>query len=162
MAVHKIKETLTLNRPAYVGMCILDMSKTLIYDFHYNYIKMKYGDRAKLLFTDTDSLTYKITANDVDKDFQIDNDKFDNSDDPENSPFYDKTNKKVIGKFKDIAAGIEIKEFIGLRRKMYSYIKDDNTNNKTAKGIAKRIIKKVINMKTTKTFYLKTSKCNTI
>ena len=69
MAVHKIKETLTLNRPAYVGMCILDLSKTLMYDFHYNYIKKKYNDRAKLLFTNTDSLTYEIETVDTYKDF---------------------------------------------------------------------------------------------
>ena len=144
VAVHKIKETLTLNRPAYVGMCILDLSKTLMYDFHYNYIKKKYGDKAKLLFTDTDSLTYEIEANDVYQNFWNDKEKFDNSDYPESSPFYDKTNKKVIGKFKDEASGVPICEFIGLRSKMYSYIKDNNEVGKTAKGIKKNIIKKDI------------------
>ena len=115
VAVHKIKETLTLNRPAaYVGMCILDLSKTLMYDFHYNYIKNKYGDRAKLLFTDADSLTYEIEAEDVYQDFWYDKDKFNNSDYPENSPYYDTSNKKVIGKFKDEAAGTPIVEFFGL------------------------------------------------
>ena len=69
MAVHKVKETLTLNRPEYLGMCILDLSKTLMYDFHYNYIKKKYNNRARLLFIDTDSLTYEIEAEDVYKDF---------------------------------------------------------------------------------------------
>ena len=143
-AVHKIKETLTLNMPAYVGMCILDLSKTLMYDFHYNYIKNKYDDRAKLLFTDTDSLTYEIEAEDVYKDFWKDNDMFDNSGYDNDSQFFDKTNKKVIGKMKDEAGGIPITEFIGLRSKMYSYIKDNQKGGKTAKGIKKNIIKKNI------------------
>ena len=141
MAVHKIKETLTLNRPAYVGMCILDLSKTLMYDFHYNYIKKKYNDRAKLLFTDTDSLTYEIKTVDAYKDFWTDKDMFDNSDYPENSPYYCNTNKKIIGKFKDEACGIPITEFVGLKSKMYSYVKDNEKGGKTAKGIKKNVIK---------------------
>ena len=141
VAVHKIKEVLTLNRPAYVGMCILDLSKTLMYDFHYNYIKEKYGDKAKLLFTDTDSLTYEIQTEDIYQDFWNDKDKFDNSDYPESSQYFSKANKKVIGKFKDEAAGIPITEFVGLRSKMYSYIKDNQKVGKTAKGIKKNIIK---------------------
>ena len=141
VAVHKIKETITLNRPAYVGMSILDLSKTLMYDFHYKYIKKNYGEKAMLLFTDTDSLTYEIEANDVYRDFWIDKDKFDNSDYPEGSLYFDKTNKKVIGKFKDEAAGVPICEFVGLRSKMYSYIKDNEKGGKTAKGIKKNVIK---------------------
>ena len=96
MAVHKVKETLTLNRPAYVGMCILDLSKTLMYDFHYNHIKKKYNNRARLLFTDTDSLTYEIEAEDVYKDFWNDKDMFDNSDYLESSPYYCNVNKKSL------------------------------------------------------------------
>ena len=65
VAVHKIKECLTLDRPAYVGMCILDVSKKLMYDFHYNIIKKMYGDKARLLFTYTDSLCYEITTEDA-------------------------------------------------------------------------------------------------
>ena len=141
MAIHKIKETLTLNRPAYVGMCILDISKTLMYDFHYNYIKQKYNDKAKLLFTHTDSLTYEIETSDVYQDFWNDRNKFDNSDCSENSPHFNKAKKKVIGKFKDEASGIPIIEFIGLRSKMYSYIKNNDKGEKTAKGIKKNIIK---------------------
>ena len=140
VAVHKIKETLTMNRPAYIGMCILDLSKTLMYDFHYNYIKHKYGNKAKLLFTDTDSLTYEIETNDAYNDFFKDKSKFDNSDYPENSPYFNKINKKVIGKFKDEASGIPVVEFVGLRSKMYSYMKDNDKCEKTAKGIQKNII----------------------
>ena len=147
VAVHKIKETITLNRPAYVGMSILDLSKTLMYDFHYKYIKKNYGEKAMLLFTDTDSLTYEIEANDVYRDFWIDKDKFDNSDYPEGSPYFDKTNKKVIGKFKDETAGVPICEFVGLRSKMYSYIKDNEKGGKTANGIKKNVIKNNITHK---------------
>ena len=130
-----------------MGMCILDFSKTLMYDFHYNYIKKKYGDRAKLLFTDTDSLTYEIEAEDVYEDFWSDKDKFDNSDYPENSPYYDKTNKKVIGKFKEESASTAIVEFVGLRSKMYSYIKNYEKGGDTAKGIKKNVIKNYIKHK---------------
>ena len=144
VAVHKIKETLTIDRPAYLGMCILDLSKTLMYDFHYNYIKQKYDSKAKLLFTDTDSLTYEIETNDVYQDFWNNKDKFDNSDYLQDSQYFDRTNKKVIGKFKDEAAGMPITEFVGLRSKMYSYMKDNDKGGKTAKGIKKNIIKKNI------------------
>ena len=96
-------------------MGILDLSKTLMYDFHHNYIKkLHYNDKAKLLFTDTDSLTHEIETEDAYKDFWSDKDKFDNSEYPENSPYFDKSNKKVIGKFKD--------EFIGLRSKPCTHI----------------------------------------
>ena len=138
MAVHKVKETLTLNSPAYVGMCILDLSKTLMYDFHYNYIKKKYNDRARLMFTDTDSLTYEIEAEDVYKDFWNDNEMFDNSNYLENSQYYCNANKKVISKFKDEACGVPIVKFIGLKSKMYSYVKDNEKGGKTAEGIKKK------------------------
>jgi len=116
-----------------------------MYNFHYNYIKQKYKSKAKLLFTDTDSLTYEIQTKDVYKDFFKDKNKFDFSDYQENSKFYDKTNKKVIGKFKDKAAGEIITEFIGLESKMYSHTNDNRKKGKTTKGIKKIVIKKNIN-----------------
>ena len=140
VAVHKIKETLLMNRPSYVGACILDLSKAFMYDFHYNYIKCKYGDKAKLLFTDTDSLTYEIETSDAYADFFDDKEIFDNSDYNKKSPFYFGENKKVIGKFKDEAAGIPVTEFVGLRSKMYSYTLDNKQSKRTAKGIKKNII----------------------
>ncbi|XP_068737901.1 uncharacterized protein [Montipora capricornis] len=104
-------------------------------------------DFFKLMNNNTDSLTYEIETSDVYQDFWNDKDKFDNSDYPENSPFYSNTNKKVIGKFKDEAAGIPITEFVGLRSKMYSYMKDNDKGGKTAKGIKKNIIKNNITHK---------------
>ena len=118
-----------------------------MYDFHKNYIKKKHGDIAKLLFTGTDSLTYEIKAKDVYKDFWNDKEMFYNSDYPENSPYHCNANKKFISKFKDEACGVPITEFIGLKSKMYSYVKDNETGGRTAKGIKKNVIKNNIKHK---------------
>jgi hypothetical protein len=144
VAVKRIKEVLTLSKPCYVGMCILDLSKTLMYDFHYNTIKKEYGDKARLLFTDTDSLMYEIRTDDVYEDFKRigeEEDCWDNSDYPKDNPYYSDHNKKVIGKFKDEAAGVPIVEFVGLRSKMYSYVKENGKGGMTAKGVNKYVIK---------------------
>ena len=121
---------------------MLDLSKTLMYDFHYGHIVKKYpGHQSKLLLTDADSLTYEIEAEDIYKDFHEDQHMFDNSDYPEGSPFHFTHNKKVIGKMKDEAAGCPITEFLGLTNKMYSYIKEDGKGGITAK---KSVVKKAI------------------
>ena len=72
IAIQMNKTSLTFDKPVYLGMCILDLSKTIIYEFHYKYIKPKYGDKAKLLFTDTDSLMYEIKTEDFYKDISGD------------------------------------------------------------------------------------------
>ena len=112
------------NKPIYVGQAILDLSKTLMFDFHYNYIRKKYDNKAQLLFTDTDSLMYHIQTDDFYHDIKKDiKKKFDTSDYLENNPSGIKTgvNKKVIGKFKDEAAGRQITHFNGLRPKLYTF-----------------------------------------
>ena len=116
VAIHMKKIKLFFNKPVYLGMCILDLSKTLMYDFHYKYIKQKYGDKAKLLLTDTDSLMYEIETEDFYKDISGDvKDRFDTSDYPPNHPsgIPSGFNKKVLGMFKDEANGRYIEEFVG-------------------------------------------------
>jgi hypothetical protein len=105
---HMLKQRLYLNRPIYVGFTILDVSKTLMYDIHYNYIKKTYGQCAKLLFTDTDSLCYNISTENIYEDMMRDIHLFDTSEyDPEH-PLYSTENKKVLGKMKDETHGIAI------------------------------------------------------
>ena len=147
ISVHMKKTSLTMNKPVYLGMCILELSKTIMFDFHYNYIKPKYGDNAKLLFTDTDSFLYEILTEDFYKDISGDvRDRFDTSEYPENHPSGIPTgiNKKVLGMFKDEVAGKIIKEFVGLRAKLYSYKMEDGKENKRCKGVKKQVVKETI------------------
>ena len=147
ISVHMKKTSLTMNKPVYLGMCILELSKTIMFEFHYKYIKPKYGNNAKLLFTDTDSFLYEIQTEDFYKDIAGDvRDRFDTSDYPENHPSGIPTgiNKKVLGKFKDEVAGKIIKEFVGLRAKLYSFKMEDETENKRCKGVKKQVVKETI------------------
>ena len=102
---------------------------------------------------------YEITAEDVYKDLYKRKELFDDSDYSEDSPYYFKENKKVIGKMKDETASIPIMEFIGLQSKMYSYIKVDNKGGETAKGIKKYVIKKILTILIIKKHYSITNKC---
>ena len=77
VAIRKNKITLTLNKPACIGMCILELCKVLMDKFHYDYIKNKYGNNSRLLFTDTDNLMYEIKTKDVYEDFSNDKEMFD-------------------------------------------------------------------------------------
>jgi len=143
-AVHMKKNELYYNKPIYLGMSILDLSKTCMYDFHYNYIKNKYGEQANLLFTDTDSLAYEIKTEDFYQDIKSDiDDKFDMSDYPKNHPLHSDKNKKVIGMFKDECAGKIMDEFVGLRSKLYSYMVDGKESKK-CKGVKKNVVKNQI------------------
>ena len=99
VAIHEIKQVLTLNKPVYVGFSILDLSKLLMCDFHDKYNKSKFD--AKLSFTDTDSSVYEMKTEDVYEDFYQDKNLFDFSDYPLDSKFFDPVNKNTIGKMKD-------------------------------------------------------------
>ena len=157
ISVHMKKTSLTMNKPVYLGMCILELSKTLMFDFHYKYIKQKYGDNAKLLFTDTDSFLYEIKTDDFYKDISGDvRERFDTSNYPENHPSGIPTgiNNKVLGMFKDEAAGKIITEFVGLRAKLYSFKMEDGKENKRCKGVKKQVVKESITHEDYKTCLL--------
>ena len=147
VAIHMKMTKLDFDKPVYLGMCILDLSKTLMYDFHYNYIKKKYEDKAKLLLTDTDSLMYEIQTEDFYKDISGDvKDRFDTSGYPSDHPsgIFSGFNKKVLGMFKDEVNGDIIDEFVGLRAKLYSYKMFEGKESKKCKGVKKSVVKKSI------------------
>ena len=154
VAIHMKKTKLVFNKPVYLGMCILDLSKTLMYDFHYNYIKNKFHDKATLLFTDTDSLAYEIETEDFYKDISGDvRGFFDTSNFPKghSSGIEVGCNKKVVGMFKDEAGGKIIREFVGLRAKLYAYKMHEGKEEKRCKGVKKAVVKRSINFEDYKT-----------
>jgi hypothetical protein len=131
-----------MNKPIFVGFSILDLSKVLMYDFHYNFMKPSFGDDSTLLFTDTDSLCYSITATD-EHFFNVQKEninRFDNSAYEQSHQLFNAENKKVIGKFKDEANGLEIDEFVGLRSKLYAFSLKEKDHCK-AKGVKKCLTK---------------------
>ena len=101
-----MKSQIHMNKPTYIGMCVLNLSKLLVYDFHYNIIKKRYGNKTELLFTDTDSLTYNIETTKIYADMRLDIDLYDTSDYPRDHLLFSKRNAKVVGKFKDELNGV--------------------------------------------------------
>ena len=128
-----------LDKPVFIGMAILDLSKLLMYEFLYDYFKPKYPD-CKVLYSDTDSFILSVPTEDFYKDLETELDHYDFSDYPTTHPLHNQQNKKIIGKMKDEMNGKLISEYVGLRSKQYSIKHDSGTSSK-AKGIQKCAIK---------------------
>ena len=139
------KVRVKMNKPVYLGQAILDLSKTIMYEFHYDYMKKKYKESdLKLLYMDTDSLVYNIRTEDFYKDIAEDVEtRFDTSGYETDKLLPIRKNKKVIGLMKDELGGKIMKEFITLRPKMYGY-RVGKDEPKKCKGIKKCVVKKTI------------------
>ena len=155
LSIIEMKKTkVKMNKPIYLGLSILEISKILMYDFWYDYIKPKYNSNVKLCYMDTDSFIMNIKTNDFYKDIANDvENRFDTSNyevnTSETSALARRTlptgkNKEIIGLMKDEQGGKIIMEFVTLRPKTYSFLTDDGKEDKKAKGIKKCIIKKMI------------------
>ena len=142
LSIIEMKKTrVKMNKPIYLGLSILEISKILMYEFWYNYMKPKYDNNVKLCYMDADSFIMNIKTNDFYKDIANDvENRFDTSNYEINRPLPIGKNKKVIGLMKDELGGKIIAEFVTLRPKTYSYLTDD----KKAKGTKKCVIKKMI------------------
>ena len=143
-----------MKKPVYLSQVILDLSKIVMYEFHYDYMKPKYNGKnshlqgtlhLKLCYMDTDSLVYKIKTEDFYADIM--NNvlaRFDTSGYCPNQPLPVGLNKKVIGLMKDKLGGAIMTEFMALRPKLYSYKKLDGLKDKKCKGIKKCVVKKTL------------------
>ena len=144
------KVEVKMNKPIYLGQAVLDISKTLMFEFWYDYIKPKYVDKAGLCYMDTDSFVMHIKTEDFYKDFAGDVERwFDTSnyDEKDERLLPEGKNKKVIGLFKDELGGKVMTEFCALRAKAYAYKLDDDTEMKKAKVTQKCIVKREITFK---------------
>ena len=146
LSIIEMKTTkVKMNKPIYLGLSILEISKILMYEFWYDYMKPKYGNNIKLCYMDTDSFIMNIKTNDFYEDFANDvENRFDTSNYEVNRPLPMAKNKKVISLMKDKLGGKIIMEFVTFRPKTYSYLTDDGKEDKKAKGTKKCIIKKMI------------------
>ena len=146
LSVIEMKKTkVKMNKPIYLGSSILEISKTLMYEFWYDCMKPKYNDNVKLCYMDTDSFIMNIKKNDFYKDISNDvENRFDTSNYEVNRPLPTEKNKKIIGLMKDEIGGKIITEFVTLRPKTYSFLTDDGKEDKKVKGTKKCIIKKKI------------------
>ena len=139
------KTKVKMNKPIYLGLSILEISKTLMYEFWYGYMKPKHDNNVKLCYMETDSFIMNIKTNDFYKDISNDvENRFDISNYEVNRPLSTGKKKKVIGLMKDELGGKIITEFVTLRSKTYSFLTDDGKEDKKAKGTKKCIIKKMI------------------
>ena len=143
------KTKVKMNKPISLGLSILEISKTLMYEFWYDYMKPKYDDNVKLCYMDMDSFIMNIKTNDFYKDISNDvENRFDTSNyevnTSETRPLPTGKNKKIIGLMKDELGREIITEFVTLRPKTYSFLTDDGKEDKKAKGTKKCVIKKKI------------------
>ena len=143
LAIEMKKTKVKMNKPVYLGLSILEISKTLMYEFWYDYMKPKYGDNVKLCYMDTDRFIVHIKVEDFYEDIADDVEKrFDTSNYDVNRPLTTGRNKKVIGLMKDELGGKIMKEFLALRTKTYSYLTEDCKEDKKAEGTKKCVIKR--------------------
>ena len=149
------KTRVKMNKPIYLGLSILDISKILMYEFWYDYMKPKYGNDVKLCYIDTDSFVMDIKTEDFYKDIADDVEKrFDTSNYEVDRPLPTGKNKKVIGLMKDELGEKIITKFVTLRPKTYSYSTDDGKEDKKVKGTKKCVIKRKIKFDDYKKFLL--------
>ena len=150
------KTKVKMNKPIYLGFSILDISKILMYEFWYDYMKPKYNDNIKLCYIDTDSFVMNIKTEDFYKDVSNDVQKiFDTSNYEVNRPLPTGKNKKVIGLMKDELEEKIVTKFVTLRPKTYSYLINDCKEDKKAKGKKKCVIKRMIKFNDNKNCLLK-------